>query len=115
MRAYYRIERKIDQNGKLLLQMLPFKAGENVEVIILSNEDKKSEIHHLPLKGKIIQYDNHFEPVAKDDWEVLKWFSSGIWVMLAEIVFINFFQIFVWLYNLVKNSFFRIKEGRILC
>lgn len=71
MRAY-RIEKKIDQNGKLLLQMLPFKAGENVEVIILSNEDKKSEIHHITLKSKVIQYDKPFEPVAKDDWEVLK-------------------------------------------
>jgi len=39
MRAY-RIEKTIGQNGALQLAALPFRAGELVEIIILSREDQ---------------------------------------------------------------------------
>jgi hypothetical protein len=71
MRAY-RVEKIVSQDGVLELQALPFRAGEVVEVIILSREDKMHEAQYLPLKGKVLRYEKPTEPVAQDDWEVLQ-------------------------------------------
>ena len=51
---------------------MPFRAGEVVEVIILSREDKLPEVHDFPLKGNVLRYEKPTEPVAQDDWEVLQ-------------------------------------------
>jgi hypothetical protein len=71
MRAY-RIEKTLAEDGALELRALPFRAGEIVEVIILSREDKVCEAQEFPLKGKVLRYDKPTEPVAQDDWEVLQ-------------------------------------------
>jgi hypothetical protein len=68
----YRVEKIISQDGVLELQALPFRAGEVVEVIILSREDKIRAARDFPLQGKILRYDKPTEPVAQDDWEVLQ-------------------------------------------
>ena len=70
MRAY-RVEKIISQDGILELRALPFRAGEVVEVIILSREDEMREAYDFPLKGKVLRYERPTEPVAEDDWEVL--------------------------------------------
>jgi hypothetical protein len=70
MRAY-RVEKCLSEDGVLELRALPFRAGETVEVIILSREDKVCEAHDSPLKGKVVRYEKPTEPVAQDDWEVL--------------------------------------------
>jgi hypothetical protein len=54
------------------LRGLPFRAGEVVEVIILSREDKVREAHDCPLKGQVVRYEKPTEPVAQDDWKVLQ-------------------------------------------
>jgi hypothetical protein len=71
MRAY-RVEKILSQDGVLELRALPFRAGEVVEVIILSREDKICEAQAFPLKGKVRRYEKPTEPVAQDDWEVLQ-------------------------------------------
>jgi len=71
MRAY-RVEKIVSQDGVLELRALPFRAGEVVEVIILSREDKMPAAHDFPLKGKVLRYEKPTEPVAQDDWEVLQ-------------------------------------------
>ena len=76
MRAY-RAEKVVSQNGVLELHALPFRAGEVVEVIILSREDKISKTDsfkadRFSLKGKVLKYENPTEPVAQNDWDVLK-------------------------------------------
>ena len=71
MRAY-RVEKIISQDGVLELQALPFRAGEVVEVIILSREDKMRAARDFPLQGKVLRYEMPTEPVAQDDWEVLQ-------------------------------------------
>ena len=71
MRAY-RTEKIISQDGALELRALPFRAGEVVEVIILSREDKMPAAHAFPLQGKVLCYEKPTEPVAQDDWEVLQ-------------------------------------------
>jgi hypothetical protein len=71
MRAY-RIEKTLSEDGALELRALPFRAGEIVEVIILSREDKVCEAQDFPLKGKVLHYEKATEPVAQDNWEVLR-------------------------------------------
>jgi hypothetical protein len=70
MRAY-RVEKTLSEDGVLELRALPFRAGEIVEVIILSREDKVCEVQDFPLKRKVLRYEKPTEPVAQDDWEVL--------------------------------------------
>lgn len=70
MRAY-RVEKIVLQDGVLELRALPFSAGEVVEVIILSHEDKVRKAHDFPLQGKVLRYEKPTEPVAQDDWGVL--------------------------------------------
>jgi hypothetical protein len=70
MRAY-RIEKTLSEDGVLELRALPFRAGEIVEVIILSREDKVGEARDFPLRGKVLRYEKPTEPVAQEDWEVL--------------------------------------------
>jgi hypothetical protein len=71
MRAY-RVEKIISQDGTLELRALPFRAGEVVEVIILSREDKVYAARDFPLQGKVLRYEMPTEPVTQDDWEVLQ-------------------------------------------
>ena len=74
----HRIETTLTQDGKLTLDQLPFRAGEAVEVIVLTNSAAQPvESHNLPedrypLRGTVIEYQNPFEPVAEADWEVLQ-------------------------------------------
>lgn len=67
-----RIEATLTQDGTLVLEHLPFRAGEIVEVIVLTNPSTRpAQDHHL-LYGTVTKYIDPFEPVAEEDWEVLK-------------------------------------------
>ncbi|MDZ8081371.1 MAG: hypothetical protein RMX35_20195 [Nostoc sp. DcaGUA01] len=69
----HRIETKLTQNGTLILEDLPFHAGEAVEIIILERSPELSESNRYPLRGTVIRYDDPFEPpVPIEDWEVLQ-------------------------------------------
>ncbi len=76
----HRIETILTENGKLILQDLPFKKGDAVEVIILDHSQQQGETPTLdsnsnpyPLHGKQpYRYDDPTEPVAVEDWEVLQ-------------------------------------------
>ena len=74
----HRIETTLIQDGKLTLDQLPFRAGETVEVIVLTNPAAPPVKSHnppedrYPLRGTVIEYQNPFEPVAEADWEVLQ-------------------------------------------
>ena len=68
----YRIEKKVDANGALTLNALPFEEGEEVEVIILPAKTKSKTIPVSPVRGKVIDYTEPTKPVAEDDWDALK-------------------------------------------
>ena len=69
----HRIETALTENGKLSLQNLPFKKGDEVEVIILERSSSKTISDSHPLKGTVIRYDDPFEPATSaEDWEVLQ-------------------------------------------
>ena len=68
----YRVQKKIAANGELKLNALPFQEGDEVEVIILSHETVSHPGTPSPLRGKVIEYLEPAEPVAEEDWELLK-------------------------------------------
>jgi hypothetical protein len=64
----HRIETTVQQDGKLVIQDIPFQAGDVVEVIILSVPKLRTQDKY-PLQGTVLEYLNPTEPVASDDWE----------------------------------------------
>ncbi|AFZ59031.1 hypothetical protein H6G54_23570 [Anabaena cylindrica FACHB-243] len=62
----HKIETILTENGQLILENLPFKKGESVEVIILEHRQLSSNLNNYPLAGKVIQYDEPYEPVIKN-------------------------------------------------
>jgi hypothetical protein len=61
----HRTEAVLTEDGKLLLDHLPFRAGEAVEVIVLPASAPAAARGHL-------RYDRPFDPVAEDDWDALQ-------------------------------------------
>lgn len=67
----------LNEHGKLVLNGLPFHAGETVEVIILeqskTQNNFQSSSFESPLQGTVIRYDKPFEPaVSPEEWEALQ-------------------------------------------
>jgi hypothetical protein len=63
----HRVETTIDQDGTLTLNGLPFRAGDEVEIIILERPAKPNEDNPYPLRGRPVQYDAPTEPVAENE------------------------------------------------
>ena len=68
----YRAETTITPDKALTLHSLPFEAGEQVEVIILSKTTPKNGSQRYPLRGLPIKYVDPFEPVAEHDWDTAR-------------------------------------------
>ncbi|MEK6304518.1 MAG: hypothetical protein AABO41_27845 [Acidobacteriota bacterium] len=67
----HRIETTLKQDGILIIEGLPFHAGETVEVIILPSGAPR-ERSAYPLRGTPVKFAEPFEPVAAEDWEAAK-------------------------------------------
>ncbi len=68
-----RIDTKVQQNGRIILNDLPFEEGKEVEVIILEAETQQVTVKNNPLKGSILRYDDPFGPACPiEDWEALR-------------------------------------------
>ncbi len=65
----HRVETTLQQDGKLLLDNLPFHAGETVEIIILAAPARVQPQYRYSLRGTPVRYDRPFEPVAQDEWD----------------------------------------------
>ena len=68
----HRVETFISQDRRVTLEDLPFQVGELVEAIILQCASKRSEKGRYPLRGTPITYINPTDPVAWEDWSVLR-------------------------------------------
>jgi hypothetical protein len=66
----HRIEAVLSEDGKLLLDHLPFRAGQAVEVIVLPATRPTPSGH--PLRGTVLRYDEPTAPVAEADWGALR-------------------------------------------
>jgi len=67
-----RIETTIGENGEVRLTKLPFKAGEQVEVIVLPRGMRPATADRFPLRGVAIDYERPTNPVAEEDWGALR-------------------------------------------
>jgi hypothetical protein len=70
MTPAHRIEAVLSEDGKLLLDHLPFRAGQAVEVIVLPVSRPRPP--GQPLRGTVLRYDEPTAPVAEDDWGALQ-------------------------------------------
>jgi hypothetical protein len=67
----YRIRSHVEKDGTLTLSGLPFREGEEVEVIVLAEVRRAREERQYPLRGKPLHYEEPFAPVAEGDWQAL--------------------------------------------
>jgi hypothetical protein len=67
-----RLETKLQQDGTLTLDHLPFQAGQAVEVIVVPLVKLAGTDNPYPLRGLPIHYERPTDPVAEEDWEALK-------------------------------------------
>ena len=65
-----RVETKLQQNGTLLLNNLPLRAGQAIEVIILIQPQTLPDAARYALRGTPVTYTDPFEP-AESQWESL--------------------------------------------
>jgi hypothetical protein len=70
MTPAHRTEAVLQEDGKLLLDNLPFRAGQAVEVIVLPAATPAAASH--PLRGMVLRYDRPTDPVADTDWGALQ-------------------------------------------
>jgi hypothetical protein len=70
MTPAHRIEAVLQEDGKLLLDQLPFRAGQAVEVIVLPAAHPTHPSHAL--QGTVLRYDEPTAPVAEGDWSALR-------------------------------------------
>ncbi|PSN18730.1 hypothetical protein C7271_11020 [filamentous cyanobacterium CCP5] len=68
----YRLKTIVSEDGTVTLQGLPFRPGETVEIIVLeeAKAGAESAAKDAPLQGSVLQYDNPFEPVDAEAWEL---------------------------------------------
>ena len=65
MAQAYRIRQRIEPDGTLKLENLPFAPGEEVEVIVFAEERRVHGERSYPLRGKPLVYNDPIDPVAE--------------------------------------------------
>ncbi len=65
MRTFY-VDTVLQENGKLLLEHLPFAQGDALQVFILAREHPACDPSSL--RGTVLKYEQRFAPVAQSDW-----------------------------------------------
>jgi hypothetical protein len=68
----YRVKTTISSDGTLIIEELPFRPGDKVEVVVRSRGPEPERIEQYPLRGKPIRYVDPFEGIAVNDWDVLQ-------------------------------------------
>jgi hypothetical protein len=60
-------EATVDPLGRVVLDHLPFRPGDRVDIIVRPHEPSPRE--PIDLRGSVLRYENPLDPVAADDWE----------------------------------------------
>ncbi|MBN1891005.1 MAG: hypothetical protein JW850_23615 [Thermoflexales bacterium] len=70
----YKVDITLRKAGALVLDKLPFQAGDYVQVIVRRISQLRPNLPELqyPLRGTVLRYDDPFAPVAEMDWEALR-------------------------------------------
>ena len=67
----HRIETKVGPDRVIVLENLPFREGEEVDIIVVPHQGAEHGTKEYPLRGKPAFYDQPFSAVAEDDWNTL--------------------------------------------
>ena len=67
----HRIKMKVGPDRIIVLDNLPFRVGETVDIIVTLHHGAEQGKQEYPLRGKPILYENPFSAVAEDDWNEL--------------------------------------------
>jgi hypothetical protein len=71
VQAHWR-ETTVGQYGEILLEGLPFEAGQPVEVLVISNTAGSTAAGDRGLRNSVVDYRDPLEPVATEDWDALQ-------------------------------------------
>lgn len=67
------IRTTVREDGTLVVDRLPFHAGQTVDVTVAEQEESAAATARYPMRGSVLRYENPFEPACPaDDWEVLR-------------------------------------------
>jgi hypothetical protein len=64
-------ETTVGEHGELVLQDLPFEAGQPVEVLVVSKTAGSTTAAGRSLRDSVIEFREPLEPVASEDWDAL--------------------------------------------
>lgn len=67
----HRIETTVGPDGVIVLNGLPLREGEMVEVIVITSQKAKQGKKEYPLHGKPVSYERPFDSVAESEWSAL--------------------------------------------
>lgn len=68
----FRIESIVSPKRVLTIRGVPFRAGERVEVIVVSISHTSVTDKYYPLRGKPFSLSLPFDSVAENDWDALR-------------------------------------------
>jgi hypothetical protein len=71
VQAHWR-ETTVGKHGELLLEGLPFEAGQPVEVLVISKTAGPTTAGDPSLRSSVVEYCEPSEPVASEDWDALQ-------------------------------------------
>jgi hypothetical protein len=62
----------VGEHGELLLEGLPFDAGQPVEVLVISKSVAPATAGEASLRGSVLEYRDPMAPVASEDGDALQ-------------------------------------------
>lgn len=65
----YKTDAVVEEDGKVTIKNLPFRKGEELEVILLQRAGRVNRLESYPLRGEPVKYIDPFGSVADGDWE----------------------------------------------
>jgi hypothetical protein len=65
-------ETTVGEHGELVLEGLPFEAGQPVEVLVVSKTAGSPTAGGRSLRESVLEFREPFEPVAGEDWDALQ-------------------------------------------
>lgn len=63
-------EATVDPLGRVVLDHLPFRPGDKVDIVVSRHSARASQA--ADLRGSVLHYGDPFQPVATDDWDANK-------------------------------------------
>ena len=65
----FKIRKTVSEDGTLVLDDLPFRRGDEVEVTLVPLTPSGVSDPWEKLRGSVLRYDRPTDPVASEDWE----------------------------------------------